>query len=185
MEVLRTPAIATLTALLTSIAGSALLALAAVGCAAGEEKGGETAVVRGVTSTEADPVPVPTQAAAYDRSFRTPSGNISCMYVRDTGLDEAALLRCDIASGLRPEPAGGCELDWTGLSLPPAGRARAVCAGDTAFDPDAVVLAYGTQWEADGIECESGESGLRCENGAGNGFFLSRERWTLSPPPQR
>jgi hypothetical protein len=36
-------------------------------------------------------------------SFRTPSRNIACLYAFQ-------MLRCDILSGLRPEPRGRCEL---------------------------------------------------------------------------
>ena len=42
--------------------------------------------------------------------FRPPSGNIACGYYRPT-------LRCDVLSGLVPEPRGACELDWTGVSV--------------------------------------------------------------------
>ena len=104
--------------------------------------------------------------------FRMPSGNIGCVYsARD------AVLRCDILSGLRPEPRRRCELDWTGVSLTAAGRARAVCAGDTAVDRRAPVLRYGRTWRRGGITCFSQRTGLRCRNRAAHGFLLARERW--------
>ena len=45
-------------------------------------------------------------------SFRTPSGNIGCVY--SSGLGSPAGLRCDIRSRLRPLPPKPrrCELDW-------------------------------------------------------------------------
>jgi hypothetical protein len=102
--------------------------------------------------------------------FRTPSGNIGCQA-------DTRILRCDVLSGLRPEPRAACELDWTGLLLGPRGRARPSCAGDTAVDRGAPVLAYGRRWRHGPFACLSRRVGLRCTNAAGHGFFLSREGW--------
>ncbi len=75
-------------------------------------------------------------------SFRTPSGNIGC-------IGETArvgnTVRCDIRDrnwAPPPRPAS-CGLDWgQGLTLDRVGRARFVCAGDTALNTGRV-LAYG------------------------------------------
>jgi hypothetical protein len=107
-------------------------------------------------------------------SFRMPSGNIGCIYVR-----ASATLRCDILSGLRPEPRRRCELDWTGITLIGTGRAAPQCAGDTAYDRRAHVLRYGATWRRGAITCRSGRDGLRCSNRRGHGFFLSRARWRV------
>ena len=104
--------------------------------------------------------------------FRLPSGNIACGLVVNT-------LRCDILSGLRPEPRSTCELDWTGLTLSAGGRARPTCAGDTVVDPSAPVLAYGGSWRRAGITCLATRSALVCTNGRGHGFLLAREGWRL------
>lgn len=105
-------------------------------------------------------------------SFQLPSRNIGC---RAGG----GALRCDILSGLRPEPGGACELDWVGITLPAAGRARPQCAGDTAYDASAPVLAYGDVWNRGGFWCRSSESGLLCVNRDLQGSFeLARERWS-------
>jgi len=104
--------------------------------------------------------------------FRTPSGNIAC------GLF-GSVLRCDILSGLRPEPRGACELDWTGLTLTAGGRARPTCAGDTVFDPRASILGYGKSWKRAGFTCLTTRSALVCTNRRGNGFLLAREGWRL------
>ena len=106
--------------------------------------------------------------------FRTPSGNIGCAYAT-----RGLALRCDILSGLRPEPTARCELDWTGLTLGATGRARPQCAGDTAVDRRAPVLAYGRTWRRGGIRCTSRLAGLRCVNRAARGFFLSRAAWRV------
>jgi Family of unknown function (DUF6636) len=107
--------------------------------------------------------------------FRTPSGNVGCSgSVAASG--RPSYLRCDILSGLRPEPRRVCRLDWTGFSLMPTGPARPVCAGDTAFDRGARILRYGSTWKQGGYACRSLRSGLRCTNRDGRGFVLARAR---------
>lgn len=110
--------------------------------------------------------------------FRTPSANIGCVYSSEPGTP-GPYLRCDILSGLKPAPKRppGCTLDWRyGLELSPTGRARTVCAGDTAVDRHARVLRYGASWSRGGFSCTSRTAGLRCRNRSGHGFFLSRAR---------
>jgi Family of unknown function (DUF6636) len=110
--------------------------------------------------------------------FRTPSGNIACGYLSRLGSTPASL-RCDIRSGLRPEPRRRCELDWTGLGLGRIGRSYTVCAGDTVALPRARVLGYGATWRRNGFVCRSARAGLTCSNRSGHGFFLARDRWRL------
>jgi hypothetical protein len=104
------------------------------------------------------------------RRFQTPSGNIHC---RQSG----STLRCDILSGLKPEPKKKCDLDWTGLTLGREGRAKPQCAGDTVADNNAPVLEYGQHWQRNGRRCVSRESGLFCRNFGGWHFKLSRDSW--------
>jgi hypothetical protein len=118
-------------------------------------------------------VAAPAQRPAIEL-FRTPSGNIGCAY-----LASATTLRCDILSGLRPEPRRACELDWTGLTLTARGRARPQCAGDTVVDRRARMIRYGSAWRRNGLVCSSRTTGLRCSNRAGHGFVLSRARWRV------
>ena len=107
--------------------------------------------------------------------FRTPSGNIGCAgSVAAKGLP--SLLRCDILSGLRPQPTGSCELDWTGYSFKGQGRATPTCAGDTVLDRRAPVLRYGKTWKQGPFACTSRRTGLRCTNASGHGFVLTRAR---------
>jgi len=108
--------------------------------------------------------------------FKTPSGNIGCIYAAAApGLP--ANLRCDIRSGLRPKPGrpAGCDLDYgDSYALLKFGRTLVTCHGDTALDPHAPVLAYGKTWRRNGFSCTSRAIGLRCSNASGHGFFLSR-----------
>ena len=113
-------------------------------------------------------------AASAAPGFRTPSRNIGCTYAT-----APTVLRCDVLSGLQPEPRRRCELDWTGISLAPTGRAVPTCAGDTAYPHGAPVLAYGRTWKRGGISCVSRRAALRCRNRSGHGFELARERWKL------
>jgi hypothetical protein len=119
-----------------------------------------------------------TPAQAILVQFRTPTSNIGCVYSSEPGR-AGPYLRCDILSGLKPKPARprGCTLDWTfGFQMNRTGRARTVCAGDTAVDRHAKVLRYGHKWSAGGFSCTSRRAGLRCRNRSGHGFFLSRTR---------
>jgi len=108
-------------------------------------------------------------------SFRTPSGNIGCVYA--SGLGSPPGLRCDIRSRLRPSPhrPHGCRLDWgDSYEMAATGRVGLTCHGDTAILPSSRVLRYGSKWTHAGITCLSRASGLRCRNRARHGFFLSR-----------
>jgi len=104
-------------------------------------------------------------------AFQMPSKNIGCLL-------GGGVLRCDILSGLQPEPTRACELDWVGLVLSRSGPAEPQCAGDTVYDRRAPILAYGRTWRLSGFACESSESGLRCTSPAGESFKLAREGWT-------
>lgn len=105
------------------------------------------------------------------KRFRMPSGNIGCAL-------SGEVLRCDILSGLEPEPDRACELDWVGIVLPLDGPATPNCAGDTVYDETAPVLVYGAIWVRHHFTCYSARTGLSCI--AGGEFMLAREGWTAS-----
>lgn len=108
-------------------------------------------------------------------SFRTPSGNIGC--VGDTARADNSV-RCDIRTRTWSPPPRprSCDLDWgQGLNLTRTGRARYVCAGDTALNTGPK-LAYGASRRIGAIVCVSRTSGLTCRNAAGHGFTMSRQR---------
>lgn len=108
--------------------------------------------------------------ATAEGQFRTPSGNIGCGYYD-------RVLRCDVRDGVKPLPPqpSSCQLDWgQGFWLHEHGAAHIVCAGDTALDPTAPVVRYGTTWHGGQIACSSTPNGLRCTNADRHGFFISR-----------
>jgi hypothetical protein len=107
--------------------------------------------------------------------FKTPSGNIVCVFTAGT-------IRCDIGTWVRPLPPRpkDCDVDWgQGVELGRAGRASIVCAGDTNMFVEVRTLAYGRTWRRGAITCVSRSVGLTCRNRSGRGFFLSRERTRL------
>jgi hypothetical protein len=129
-----------------------------------------------VTETLTETVPTDTSGPSGPGSpvaFQMPSGNIGCLF----GFRR---LRCDILSGLDPEPAEACEFDWVGVDMGVAGPASPNCGSDTVYDEDAPTLAYGSTWSRGGITCESDESGLSCTNREGHGFTLARGSWSVS-----
>ena len=54
-----------------------------------------------------------------------------------------------------------------------------VCAGDTALDPSASALAYGTASRVGGSECVSRTDGVTCVNRSGHGFFISVQSYQV------
>ncbi len=121
--------------------------------------------------------PAAEAAPLTSAKFRTPSRNIGCAFSRPSS--SSAYLRCDILSGLRPEPRRACDFDWVGLALTGRGRGRPNCGSDTVYAPRAPVLRYGRTWRRGPFLCVSGRRGLRCTNQAAHGFFLSRRRWRV------
>jgi hypothetical protein len=111
------------------------------------------------------------------KTFRTPSGNIGCAMYEGGA-------RCDIRKRdwkPLPRPAA-CPREvgyGQGLEVPAGGEAGFVCAGDTALDPTASSLAYGTASRVGGSECISRSDGITCVNRAGHGFFISVQSYQV------
>lgn len=121
-------------------------------------------------------------AKAVVLQFRTPTGNIGCVFSEGLAGDLAPTIRCDIRSRLVPAPAPpkGCELDsGDSIQITRRGRAILVCHGDTAIDPRSRVLAYGHMFRRDGVGCVSRAVGITCSNTQGHGFFMSRQSWRI------
>jgi hypothetical protein len=183
-----------------ALALAALLVLAAL--VAGCGGGGSTTVIRTVTekvevpakgkgssggqentaATEAETKKAEEEAAQPKRilhlkTFRAPSGNIGCAMYEGGA-------RCDIRKRdwkPLPRPAA-CSKEvgyGQGLEVPAGGEAGFVCAGDTALDPSASSLAYGTASRVGGSECISRSDGITCVNRAGHGFFISVQSYQV------
>jgi hypothetical protein len=110
-------------------------------------------------------------------SFRTPSKNIACAYVAQRSLG-GPFLRCDLLSGLKPEPKRACEFDWGAVTMRPKKKARASCISDTVYSKSAPILAYGHTWSRGAFRCQSAQKGLTCRSGT-HGLFLSRQSWRV------
>ncbi|MBR0673208.1 DUF6636 domain-containing protein [Neoroseomonas soli] len=110
--------------------------------------------------------------ASAQGAFQLPSGNIHCAVHEGT-------LRCDVMNFTyaRPPRPPGCDLDWGGaVSLGGKGVVQVICHGDTVADPANPVLGYGQAWQGPGMACTAARTGLRCTNGDGRGFEMSRGR---------
>jgi hypothetical protein len=110
------------------------------------------------------------------RTFRTPTGNIGCVMSDQE-------VRCDIRQQdwSPPRRPASCQLDYgQGISVGIEGRARFVCAGDTALDSAALRLPYGRTSRAGNFSCASRVSGITCRNTVtGHGFFMARDRYRV------
>ena len=112
-------------------------------------------------------------SSAKLKHFQSPSHNIGCVM---TG----KFVRCDIRNHSWPTPPKppNCDVDYgQGVSV---GKrdvpADYVCAGDTALDPSADVLAYGDRITQRRMRCSSKSKGMRCVNlDTKHGFFLSSQ----------
>jgi hypothetical protein len=121
-------------------------------------------------------------ATAVVVQFRTPTGNIGCVFSAGLVGDAVPTIRCEVRSRLSPEPRrpANCPEDYgDSVEVTRRGHATLVCHRDTAIDPHSRAIAYGHIWRRDGITCASRVTGLTCTNLAGHGFFLSRERWRI------
>ena len=163
---------------LATVAGfAAVLALAACGSGSTGAESGSTPSITAQTPSRS--VAQTTQPAAQEidglRGFISPTGNVACMIAADWA-------RCDIIDrDWSPPPrAPDCEFDYgQGISAAPGERAQFVCAGDTAFGPDAI-LPYGESISAAALRCESTEAGITCRDlGTAHGFSISREAHQL------
>jgi len=149
--------------------------------AKGEGSGGqETAAAKEARAAEtkkAEEEAAQPKRILHLKTFRTPSGNIGCAMYEGGA-------RCDIRKRdwkPLPRPAA-CSQEvgyGQGLEVPAGGEAGFVCAGDTALDPTASSLAYGTASRVGGSECISRTDGITCVNRAGHGFFISVQSYQV------
>jgi hypothetical protein len=111
-------------------------------------------------------------------SFQSPTGNIGCML-------GGGVARCDIVKRSWSPPArpANCpsQVDFgQGLEVDRSGKGRFVCAGDTARDPSAAKLAYGTASRVGDFLCISRTTGIACSNTSTNhGFAIGAQGYRL------
>lgn len=155
------------------------IALVVAGCGSSDDDKTVTeqqTVTVGATATGADATATAASVRPFPlKSFGTPSGNIGCRLA-------TKYARCDIKEHewtAPPKPAF-CDVDWGGGLAVSEKRASVVCAGDTAFDLSAPVLAYGARARRGDILCISREAGMTCKAPrTGHGFFLSKQTYRL------
>ena len=103
---------------------------------------------------------LPATAQAAIKTFRSPSGQIGCMYYNDP--DVPASVRCDWHGG-------GDQA----VVVERTGKGKRIHVTDTVMDPDAKVLRYGTTRRYGPLRCTSRRTGITCRNRARHGFTVS------------
>jgi hypothetical protein len=120
--------------------------------------------------------------------FRSPSRNISCLFVPASGGGSSRLL-CSIAHATYVKtlqnrcmaPTGG-GVDWHGFELTPTRMGAVVCSGGILYSPATqhpryVTLPYGRTWRQGVFTCQSRVTGITCRSRTGHGLFTSRGSW--------
>jgi hypothetical protein len=140
------------------------------------------------------PVAAASASAATLPGFRSPSGNISCLFIPSSPLDSGSgrtpatilckLAHADYAKALQKRCLGlnGSGVDWHGFSLPAARKGTVLCSGGILYNPTTqhpsyVRLAYGKTWRQKMFSCTSQFNGVNCSNPSGHGMFISRQTW--------
>jgi hypothetical protein len=132
-------------------------------------------------------------AAATIPGFRSPSGNIKCLFIPSAptgnGSRTPATILCtvahaDYAKTLQARCLGptGAGVDWHGFLLPAARKGTVSCSGGALYNPTTqhpsyVTLAYGKTWRQKMFSCTSAFNGVNCSNPSGHGMFISRQTW--------
>jgi hypothetical protein len=127
---------------------------------------------------------LPAASATILPGFRSPSGNIKCLYVPGA----QTFLYCTIGTASYAkkltaycaQPRIG--VDWAGFTLGTRSKGSVECSGGTLYDPSTqhphhVTLAYGKTWRSGAFTCTSRVTGVTCRNPAGHGLFVSRESY--------
>jgi hypothetical protein len=115
-------------------------------------------------------------------AFRTPSGNIHCLFFTEEGKTKGVV--CDMNQAftrmpIRPKPSD-CEFDWgQRFALGGDSDAGLECASDSVMSNGSLILGYGTSIKQGGMSCFSEQAGLTCKNEKAHGFFLSRRAQRL------
>ena len=117
--------------------------------------------------------------------FRSPSGNISCVFLSVTPTLLCKIAHADYAKQLQDRCMGpaGAGVDWHGFELSAARKGAIVCSGGALYPgmdrPSYVTVPYGKAWRQKMFSCSSRVTGVNCSNPNGHGFFLSRQTWRV------
>ena len=107
---------------------------------------------------------VPTPASAALRSFRSPTGNLGCMFYSDP----------DVEPQVRCEWKGGND---RAVVVDETRKAKRIKITDTVLDQKAKVLEYGKRTKFGRLTCTSRTSGITCKSAkSGHGFVVSVEK---------
>jgi hypothetical protein len=121
------------------------------------------------------------QAGQRVPGFRTPTGNIKCLYVTPPGMMLCTVDRAAYAKTLQDRcmAPGGAGLDWHGFTLTATRKATISCSGGILYNgrPSYVTLRYGNTFRRGAFACTSRASGVTCRSRSGHGLFLSRQSW--------
>jgi hypothetical protein len=129
-------------------------------------------------------LPVSAPAATRLPGFRSPSGNIKCLFLPG----RPSTMLCRIAEAVYVKrleahcSAPPIELDWAGFTLAATRKGSVSCSGGILYSPDTqvpsyVTLPYGHTWRHGVFTCRSRLTGITCESRAGHGLFVSRAAW--------
>ena len=120
-------------------------------------------------------------AAQRVPGFRSPTGNIRCLYVTPPGMMLCTIDRSAYAKRLQDRcmAPGGAGLDWHGFTLGATKKGTIVCSGGILYNgtPSYVTLRYGKTWRHGVFTCVSKLSGVTCRSRAGHGLFISRQAY--------
>ena len=118
----------------------------------------------------------PASAAFSFKAFHTPTENITCVAAGDKKTGKDFSLRCDIRSHSwkAPKQTKPCDAGDYGssLGLTKRGKARFICVSDAP--PTSKKLSYGVLWKFGPFSCRVRTTGLRCNNVAKHGWFVSK-----------
>lgn len=107
---------------------------------------------------------VPASAQAELRTFRSPSGNLGCMFYSDS----------EIPRQVRCEWRGGND---RAVVLTERGKGKRIKITDTVMDPNAKVLAYGKTTKFGSLRCTSRTTGITCRSTrSSHGFAVSVQK---------
>ena len=121
-------------------------------------------------------------AASRVPGFRTPTGNIRCLYV--TGSSNTILCsisRASYAQQLQGRCMGpiGAGVDWHGFSLGASKKGAILCTGGILYAgrPSYATLPYGKSFRRGAFTCTSRLAGVTCRSRSGHGIFVSRQAY--------